>query len=290
MESIGFFAHGFVILDLVPETELQTGRRIEESLLDSISAENSELFCERYKCVSRSDLIGVLGKVKERVKEKGEISYIHIEGHSSKEYLGLPDGSAIAWNTVFEYFREINILCANNLFFSSGACESAYAFKAARITEPSPIFGMLAPEKKVEAGGVSDGYIAFYKSLIRNESLNDAFNAFADATNAKQYALIFSQLLFKKAAYKYIKQHCIGKGRRERLEEVLTQAMSLVDLPIKKARKLLKKELSKPQARSLKNFHDVFMMIDRYPNNSNRFEFDAVRFEQQVKRGELEIV
>lgn len=290
METIEFLAHGFVIIDLVPDRDMQTARHIEENLLDEINAENSDLFCEKYKCETENDLIDVFNIIKKRLKEKGEISYIHIEGHASKESVDLLDGSVMPWSTIFEHFREINILCKNNLFFSSGACQSAYAFKAATITKPSPIFGMLAPEQKVDAGGVLDGYIEFYKSLIRNKSLNDAFNAFAAATDGKQYALIFSQLLFKKAAYKYIKEHCMGKGRGKRLEDVLTQAVNSMDVQVKKARKLLKKELNKPQAIKLKKFHNTFMMIDKYPENSARFEFDAVNFERKIKSGELKIV
>lgn len=290
MENIGFLAHGFVIIDLVPEEDMQTARHIEENLLDEINADNSSLFCERYKCKTKDDLIAVLNQVKQRLITRGEVSYIHIEGHGSKESIELPDGSLLPWESVFEHFRQINVLSKNNLFFSSGACQSAYGFKAATITKPSPVFGMLAPEQVVESGGVLDGYIAFYKSLIRNESFNDAFNAFADATNAKQYSLIFSQLFFKKAAYKYIKQHCMGKGRKQRLDDVLTQAVRSVDITIKKARKLLKKELSKPQAPKLKEFHCKFMMIDKYPENADIFEFDAVNFERNVKSGALEIV
>lgn len=290
MENIDFLAHGFVIIDLVPDTHMQTARHIEENLLDAINAENSGLFCEKYRCETKDDLINVFNIIKKRLNDTGEISYIHIEGHGSKESIELLDGSTMPWSTIFEHFREINILCKNNLFFSSGACQSAYALKAATITKPSPIFGMLAPEQEVEAGSMLDGYIAFYKSLICNESLNDAFNVFAATANGKQYALIFSQLLFKKAAYNYIKQHCMGKGRKERLENVLSQAMNAMDIQAGKARKLLKKELNKPQSKNLKKFHNTFMMIDKYPENSIRFEFDAVKFERKIKSGELKIV
>jgi len=289
MENIGFLTHGFVIIDLVPESEMQTARHIEENLLDAINAGNSDLFCERHRCETQDELIFVLDKVKKRLTDKGEVSYIHIEGHGSRESIILLDGSEVSWGVVFEHFREINILSKNNLFFSSGACQSAYGFKAATITKPSPVFGMLAPEQVIDTGSVLDGFIAFYTSLIRNESLNDAFNAFADATDGKQFSLIFSQLLFKKAAYKYIKQHCVGIGSKRRLEDVLTQAMKSGAYSIKKARKFLKNELRKPQAIELKEIHNRFMMIDRYPENSDRFEFNAVDFERKVKSGKLEV-
>lgn len=203
MSSIGFHANGFIIIDLVPDDELQTGRNIEENLLDFINIRQSGLYCKRYRCNNESEFLHMLNHIMKGLVEKGEIPYIHIEGHGSKESLKLLDGSFIEWSTIFSHFRDINILSKNNLFFSSGACQSAYAFKAATITEPCPVFGLLAPEQEVQAGGVLDGFIAFYKRLILNDSLHDAFNAFADATNGKQYALIFSQLLFEKAAYNY---------------------------------------------------------------------------------------
>ena len=83
MSSIGFHANGFVIIDLVPDNELQTGKAIEDNLLDFINEEKSELYCERYRCNDESELIAVLDKIKKRLIDRGEISYIHIEGHGS---------------------------------------------------------------------------------------------------------------------------------------------------------------------------------------------------------------
>lgn len=290
MANIGFHAHGFAIIDLVPENELQTARQMEENLKDYIAAAGSGLFCKRYCCCTESELFEALNEIECRLREQGEISYVHIEGHASKDLLQLPDGSTVDWSRVFERFRTINVLSKNNLFFSSGACESAFALRAARITEPCPVFGLLAPEQEVTAGGVIAGFTAFYKSLIESENLNDAFAAFAEATNGKKYALIFSQLLFEKAVYRYLVQNCMGKGRRDQLDGLLTEAVDTVDASVKVARKALKKELFGPQALRLAQFHKRFMMIDRYPENAGRFQFDAVRFERAVRDGKLKLV
>lgn len=289
MISIGFHAHKFVIFDFVPDSEMQTGRSIEESLNDFINAENSDLSCERHKCETEEDFFLVINRIKNDLTSNGIVSYVHIEGHGSKDALYFPDRQSISWSVVFQAFREINILSKNNLFFSSGACESAYAYKAASIAKACPVFGFLAPEKEVEAGGVNDGFIAFYKSLIKSESLNDAFNSFADATDGKKYALIFSPHIFEKAAFNYLTHHCMGKGRKRRLENVVSQALAETGLPVNKARKQLKSELSKPQALALKEFHEKFMMCDLYPENRERFKFDAVKFERGVRSGKLKI-
>jgi len=289
MNSIEFHAHKFIIFDLVPISEMQTGRNIEENLNDFINAAHSDLFCERYKCKSEEDFFSVIERIKDDLIKNGKIPYIHIEGHGSKESMFLPNRSPIPWSSIFESFREINILSRNNLFVSSGACESAYAYKAASITKACPVFGFLAPEKEISAGSVIDGFTAFYKSLINDENLNDAFSEFADVTHGKDYAFLFSHHLFEKAAYNYLTQHCVGKGRKKRLEGIVTQAVSETSLPVNEARKLLKTELSKPQAEALQKFHHKFMMCDLYPENVERFKFDAVKFEQNVTSGKLKI-
>ncbi len=290
METITFHSTGFYILDTVPEKDMQTGRGLEENIVDIINTNNSSLYCKRIKCTTENDVLDALKSIKTNLIENGDIPYIHIEGHGSKDSLALPSGSVFSWNKLFELFREINILCKNNLFVSSGACLSAYGYKAASITEACPVFGLLAPEKVINSGGVKDGYHAFFKSLICNESLNEAFNRFSEATNGKDYALIFSQLMFRKAAYNYITVHCMGKNKRERLEELVTQATTSTDVSVNAARKQLKKEIYGPQAKHLSKYHQKFMMIDKYPENAERFEFNAGKFEQDVRNGKIKYV
>lgn len=289
MDSIGFHAQKFVIIDLIPDSELQTGRSMEENLTDFISAEKSDLSCERHKCDTKEDYFKVINQIKNDLSLSGTLPYIHIEGHGSKESLFFPSKHCISWIDVFQGFREINILSKNNLFFSSGACESAYAYKSATINEACPVLGFLAPEKQVKAGSVSDGFFAFYKSLIKSKSLDDAFNSFADATDAKNYAIVFSSQMFRKAAFNYLTQECMGKGRKIRLENLVSQAIAETGGPVKKVRKRIKEELSKPQALLLKEFHQKFMMCDRFPENNKRFSFDAVKFEKDVRSKKLVI-
>lgn len=288
MQDIGFHTNYFVVFDFVPENELQTGRRLEETINDSLIQMKSEVMCVRHRCANKQSFLNELDNLSYFVEKKGIIPYIHVEGHGSPEKLELLDGSSVAWSEVFEKFREINILSKNNLFFSSGACNSAYSMiSVTSICKASPVYGLLAPEKVVQAGNVQDGFIAFYQSLIITGNLHSAFSAFADKANGKDYALIFSQLLFEKVAFNYLTEQCMGKGRKKRLELVLTEAMKEIDMPVNKARKELKKQLQGPQALALKRFYEKFMTIDIHPENAGRFKFDAVKFERGVKRGEI---
>ncbi|WP_373020945.1 hypothetical protein [Thiomicrorhabdus sp.] len=288
MRKIGFKAHGFIIFDFVPENELQTGIQLYNNLRDFINIESSDLFCEKYRCQNKTDFLQILNKLKQRVKEKKEIPYIHIEGHSTKKELKLLDNSRIEWSEIFGHFREINILAQNNLFFSSGACEAAHSFKSSSIKKACPIFGLLAPEKKVSAGEAIDGFIEFFRSLISSDSLSDALNNFSNSTDSQKFSLIFSSEIFKSAACNYIRENCMGQGRNKRLERLLTEAKEKKpDEPIRKLRKALKKELYGPQALHLKKLHDTFLIIDIFPNNAQRFIFHAVKFEKAVRDGNI---
>ena len=42
MTDLRFHANGFVVIDVVPEGELQTGKRIAEDIQDLINVEQSE--------------------------------------------------------------------------------------------------------------------------------------------------------------------------------------------------------------------------------------------------------
>jgi hypothetical protein len=81
----------------------------------------------------------------------------------------------------------------------------------------------------------------------------------------------------------------MGKGRKARLENIVSQAVVETGVPVSKARKDLKKELAKPQALALMKFHKKFMLCDLYPENTKRFPFDAVKFERDVKKGKLKL-
>lgn len=285
MGDSGFHSHGFVIIDAVPPGELQTGKALYEMLCDTISSNGEELFVRRVPCQSASEVLNALRDERKFVENEGKIPIIHIEGHGDKEHLRPANGFYLRWKSVFEELKIVNILTCNNLFFSSAACESAYWYKGASITSECPVYGMLAPATKITAGEVAVGFQAFYRTLLESGDLHTSLNSLANATDAKKFAYIFSHSLFENVACKYLLQHCMGKGLAKRKEELLTVVVKEISIGLKKARKSIKKELSKSQAIHLRRFHRKFLMLDRCKSNETRFPFNAAKFERQVKNG-----
>ncbi len=80
---------------------------------------------------------------------------------------------------------------------------------------------------------------------------------------------------------------CMGVGRRLRHEELVSELMKKSGMSLKKARRHIKKEINDPQALKIKRLHQTFMMIDKYPENEERFKFDAVSFERDVREKKI---
>ncbi|MDQ7057525.1 MAG: hypothetical protein Q9N62_03390 [Ghiorsea sp.] len=287
-----FQTNAFFIVDVVPEGELQTGISIDDILSDKISYEKRlqkyNITCERKKVLNECELFKFLKSIQCKTKRGDVYPYIHIEGHGSEEGLVMLNGSLVSWVKIFSSLREINILCKNNLFLSSGACKSAHAFKAAEISKEVPIYGLLAPEQEISAGEVVDGFSAFFKAWL-SQGLEKGIKEFSSSVDGKNFSLIFAQTLFERAAYKYLKDQCSGKGKAIRTEKLLSQLMKNKDIPITEARKLVKKELKRPQAPYLQNFYNKFMMVSHYPELDNRCNFKAYVFEKAVQSGKISL-
>lgn len=282
MANIGFTAHKFIVIDAMRAQDLHTAKRIHETIQDSLIQKARESTCRYVKCDSPNDLIQELDQVFEDCANTSEIPFLHIEGHGEKEFLRLPYG-LLKWENIFETIRKINIATRNNLFMTCGACESSYAYRAADIMRECPVFGLLAPDRVVEAGEVEDGFIEFYRSLILENDLNSALEWFISKTNSRNFALVFSQTFFEQSATSYLTQHCTGSGRRRKQEELISIAKQNTNLPLQAVRKEIKRKLRKSQALHLRKFYEKFMMIDKFPENAERFDFDVNEFERNVR-------
>lgn len=283
ISNISFRAHEFIVIDAVPESHMQTAKHIHSYIQDYLTEANSAMSCHYFRCEGSSDFYRVMDDIHDKSIKIGSIPFIHMEGHGKQESFIMPDGSCLAWEKVFDKFRAINIATRNNLFVAIGACESAYGYKAAIITRECPVYGLFAPDEIVEAGELEDGFIEFYRGLIVENDVNVAIERFINKAVSSKFSLCLSQMFFEKAARYYLLEHCMGNGRETRLESLTTIAKKKTHLPLKTIRKQLKQKIFKSQASSIQELYNKFMMIDKYPNNAERFNFNIAQFEREVR-------
>ena len=288
MSTGGFTSHYFLILNLLSPSELQSSKAIADEIIDAQIAQEEALPVVVRNCISKDQLSEALDQAELRLRTQGEIPIIHLDGHSDRDCVHLPSGPSVAWSEVFQRLRVLNVLACNNIFLTCGACESAYALQGSEIIYPSPVFGLLAPVTKVQAGDVTDGFRAFYRTLIETSDGPTALEKFMAKVDSSQYSVLFSAALFEKSAAKYIDQHCRGQGRLRRQEALLTRAVQEVpNIDIKQARKKIKTALRQDAAESLREMFRTYLILDSCPKNVARFPFRRARIHELARRERL---
>jgi len=290
MPDISFAATHIIIIDAIPDDELQNGIKLEQNISDSINrCDSPALKVERYKCMTQADLIKILSQTYILCRDTETIPIFHIFGHGSEQSLSVADGTEVEWEIIFDRFRDINIVTKNNLLVTSGACRSSWAYRYVPLNKRSSVFGLLAPSVKISAGDAIDSFSAFYKALIEDNSFEKAMTKLVDIVEPKTFTLILSQMFFDHEATIFIKKSCMGKEKQKDKEALITLLREDRSISLKEARKEAINLLKGSLPVTLKKMHSKFMMTDIYPETKSRFPFNAKKFENSVRKNVVEV-
>jgi len=273
----GFEIGVIIIIDLTYDDDRKSGRRIDDAIFDSINITGSNLERRYVKCQTHKDFFNVISSIKNDIINNDLYPMIHIEGHGSQDAKALcfPNDKNLNYARVIKCFREINILCNNNLFVTSGACKFAYSLtRDISISKPCAVFGMLAPEQIITDLIMEQGFLGFYNTFIQTGGcLISADKEFLKYVNGKDYSLILSESLFDDSVKNSLFERFTGKSKYITRESLLTTCMKfeLNRLSVNQTRKLIKSK-SKPISFNViqKNFK-IFLMAESCNNNMSRF-------------------
>jgi len=148
---------------------------------------------------------------------------LHFDCHGSKE-LGLllaPSGDRIGWAKLTSALREINIAAENNVCCIFGVCFGMYLSTALSVTEPSPYFLTIAPEREVSVGELEARFPPFYERLFETGNITQAYKeCLIEVLNIFQ-----CQEIFGKAFATYIVNHGSGAAISARRENLITELL-----------------------------------------------------------------
>lgn len=216
----------------------------------------------------------------------GLMPAVHIDGHGAVEGLLTGDGSLVLWEALWPLFRNLNVATRNNLILTFASCSSAHGIvdkTAADLSRPTPFLVMVAPQKIVLNGTVDAGFEDFYRTLIATGDINAAFDLLERrdlaASTVGEYKLLIAPKLFVLSAGKYIQQHCIGEAARARERNL--EALRAGD---RHTRRHVRNAIRGSQALYLREKYDRFMMIDRYPDQTGRFQINFGALEARIRR------
>lgn len=172
---------------------------------------------------SASELLAGLDAIAESAKA-GLRPMIHFDTHGSKQ-----DGLYIAasrefvsWQQLVEKLRPINVATGNNLCVVSAACFAMHAIKEISIGSSAPFFALIAPENTVSFGFVERCTVPFYEAVFKGLDIVSAHEQHL----APSFKLFLCEKMLLVGLMKYVRNYCMGKGRKKRIEDLLTKAVA----------------------------------------------------------------
>ncbi len=285
-EAYRFEANELVILSAVPEDDMQAARWLREDVADLRNAGVAALVCTYHAGLTGQAFMDQLGALAERA-QAGVIPMLHFDGHGLQDRMQFSDGSEVPWRDITQQLRAINVATRNHLVVSSGSCFGAWLYDKTDLDAPAPVFGLVATMRTVPAGDVDRGFRIFYRELFRTFEFARAYNQMMEGVENKVFGHVFAPDFLETVVRGYIVDFCMGEGRRFRAEALVTKAVER-GMPLAQARKMVREGLRKPQAPALERMGKHFLMIDRYPENQERFPVNYVWLEQAIRAEALE--
>jgi hypothetical protein len=148
---------------------------------------------------------------------------LHFDCHGSEE-LGLllaPSGDRVGWAELTKALREINIAAKNNVCCIFGVCFGMNLSTALSVTEPTPYFLTIAPEREVSVGDLEAGFPSFYERLFETGNITQAYNE----RLVEVLSIFQCQEIFGKAFATYIVNHGSGAAVSARRENLITKLL-----------------------------------------------------------------
>ena len=263
------------VIESLPKGDLMTGTSLVENHLEAIANENPDLHFAFEQPRTKSELIELLHKIRDEALSDKLYPMLHLECHGCPDGLGVASGELVEWDELREIFIEINQACRLNFVVVLAACNGAHLIKVSTKMDRAPFWAIIGPENEITAGEAQKDFTAFYNSFFQNLDGDTAINALNGGVGRqdRKYHFLSAQGLFARAYLKYYKSHCIGKGRRERIEDLVTEAMKNPDVKRKGitwARNKIKAGLA-AEDEHFEKLKKRYFFCDIFPENVSRF-------------------
>jgi hypothetical protein len=262
-----------VILDAIPDGEMNTARRLKEDLEDIASyvSDGPKVLYARIE--TTNSLEDSISDLLHKVRDTGLQPWLHLEGHGLNDESGfvLADGTPCSWTKLKEVITPLNVATGLNLMIVLATCFGGSFTRAIRTTDRAPVWCLIGPTSTVEAGQVQDGFRTFYRTFFGSLSAVKAMQALNASAPEIVYFITTVEVFFYDAWKNYKKNHCSKEMIKKRAMVMYREAKSknLFSISIGQCKRLL---CSKDREKDLfEKCRDTYFMYDLYPLNRTRF-------------------
>ena len=271
-EEITEFNSVYVIESLGP-TERHTGRNLYDGALVPHQEKSPWLEMRYSEAPDLRSFRRALRAVLDRA-QAGRLPILHLEAHGTRAGIHLADGTVVRWEEMRDILTAINEATRCRLLVVMAMCKGAYLATVLRPPNPAPAWAVIGPEVDVDNLSLEAGMWMQYEALLGGEDGDAALEALnaEQSDPAQRYHLRSAELLFHHALWQFFRNRTpdIVQEHENRIVAESTRDWGYdLDVAIH-ARDVAKRRLSDEQY-----WYDFwrphFLMLDRFPDNANRF-------------------
>jgi hypothetical protein len=235
-------------------------RVVDDIIQDvSIIAASKNIPFQSYVVPNGAALIGALAEIEDAARRGCRpLIYLDMHGSPTAGVEIAASGETVPWDDVVRALRKINRETGNNLLVVAAVCYGLHAIKESIITDLTPFFVLIAPEETITFGDLMDRIHPFFQDLLRDLDVVKAFNE----ELFPKMKMFHCMRAFTVGMAKYIARSCVGKGSRERREQLLTEVIKsgYPNTPegLRSARKAIQEGI-KPSQQMLDRFASTFL-------------------------------
>jgi len=260
-----------LILDAIPSGELNTARRLYDSLRDLTYSVNG--FTVQYERIETIDALRTtITKAVCAFEEDGQIPFLHLEAHGLTDESGflLAAGECCEWQTLKTLITPLNVATGLNLVLVLATCFGGTFVRAISTVDRAPVWGLVGPTRELTVERVEIDFTAFYKTFFSERSGDAAIRALNANAPAGLYFRATAEEFFLRVWRGYKRDYCSKDAIAERARRLYRIAREK-KLPFAPSVGRAKRDLHTHEQRLFEKYRDTYFMYDLHSANRERF-------------------
>lgn len=266
------------IIESLKSNELKTGEELYNDFMKWVPLyKKMEIEIVLKKVNSKKEFFKLLDEIEKDCIDNENYPILHLEIHGNDAGLVLNSGEQITWEEIYESLVKINLAIGNNLFLTLAVCHGAYLMKIIKLDKPAPFFSIVGSFGELLVSDIQVDYRKFYEKLFDTLDVNEAIKELrkSNETPPYRYRYLDTENIFKDVYNNYLKDNMYKEAMKKRAKKAIEQKILYLQINNRACRrkneKLFIKELKRTKEIYEKNHRRIFFMIDRFPENKERF-------------------
>jgi len=259
------------IIEWLPTDDQHTGRLLHEWM-----EERRPRWSYCCECSSKLEVLSAIKRATNLARKYKMIPVLHFESHGNKTGLVGPDGKGglelLSWDELNKPLQMLNLETRCNLVVVVAACIGFAGIKALTSGPLAPAIALVGPNAQIQTSSLLYGTKEFYRrSMDKNPRLEEmAISASRESGNASFDLEPFAVLAYDALAEQLIlsKRKFQQQMQIERIRKRMHEENKWSNEEIEQRLSLISPSL---EATIIQQLWDMMFMIDKYPENRERF-------------------